>query len=145
MFTRNRDDAPLREAGDDSSTPYNPFGAAPSGSSTVPPSTTNPGSLQLEQANQLAVRSIDVGAGIINDLGVQREQLTATRSTLQGTRGVLGSAKRTITTMLRRAKFDHCVKKATIFCLIFTILLLITMKWIVPRSLPAAPPSPPPG
>ncbi len=123
--------------GDASSNPFYEMGG---GSAQANPMTAD---AQLAQANSTALRTMDVGAVILNDLNTQREQLVHARSTLDGARDALGRGQQLIRTMLARAKFNRAVKKA-VLCLLVTAIIVILIARFAPRIADPPPPPPPP-
>ena len=113
--------------------------------SVVPPAPADTSNVQLANANMNAVRSIDVGAGILSELGTQREQLVAARSALNENERTLGRGRRLISTMLLRAKYRTALK-VTVICLQVTLIIVLLVAKYAPvgEAAPTPPPLPPP-
>lgn len=106
------------------------------------PLSIQAGPSDLARTNALAVTTIDVGAGILSELGTQREQIQAARSTQEEMREALAKSSTLIKGMFRRAAANKLLLKGVIAALLLAIFALILVKW-GPKGLPPASPMPP--
>ena len=86
-------------------------------------------SSSLADAQRTAAQTMDVGAGILTQLGTQREQLLSARSTMQGTNEQLAQSKQLIREMFRRATTKKILVWMLITGLIGAILLVLVSKF----------------
>ncbi|WFD15657.1 t-SNARE VTI1 [Malassezia arunalokei] len=86
------------------------------------------GSERLARSTRLALETEDVGAGILQDLQRQREQIEHSRDTLHGADAHIDRSSRTLQHMIRRAKQQKLVTTSIIVVLVLLILLILYAK-----------------
>ncbi|WFD29410.1 t-SNARE VTI1 [Malassezia sp. CBS 17886] len=86
------------------------------------------GTERLTASTRLALQTEDVGAGILNDLQSQREQIEHSRDTLHGAGAYVDRSSRTLSQMIRRARQQKVVTAAIIVVLVLLILLILYAK-----------------
>ncbi|KAF9581724.1 hypothetical protein BGW38_001155 [Lunasporangiospora selenospora] len=85
-------------------------------------------SRRLQDSHKIALETEALGAGILTDLRVQREQIIHTRNTLLEADSNIDKASRTLKGMARRMATNKMITAAIIIVLVFLILFVLYRK-----------------
>ncbi|KAF9968731.1 hypothetical protein BGZ73_009158 [Actinomortierella ambigua] len=85
-------------------------------------------SRRLQDSHKIALETEALGAGILSDLRVQREQIIHTRNTLLEADSNIDKASRTLKGMARRMATNKLITAAIITLLVFLILFVLYRK-----------------
>ncbi|KAJ3810634.1 vesicle transport v-snare protein vti1 [Lentinula aff. lateritia] len=86
------------------------------------------GTKRLQDSQRLALETEDLGADILSNLRVQREQIENSRSTLEMANNSIARASNKLTSMIRRMYQQRFVTGAIIAILIFLIIIVVWSK-----------------
>ncbi|ANZ76505.1 BA75_03410T0 [Komagataella pastoris] len=84
---------------------------------------------RLRETSRIALETEDIGAGILNDLRSQREQIVNSRNTLLQADGYVDRSIQTLRTMTRRMATNKIISYAIIGVLIVLIALVLVSKF----------------
>ncbi|KAI0462626.1 hypothetical protein LJB42_004122 [Komagataella kurtzmanii] len=84
---------------------------------------------RLRETSRIALETEDIGAGILNDLRSQREQIVNSRNTLLQADGYVDRSIQTLRTMTRRMATNKIISYAIIGVLIILIALVLVSKF----------------
>ncbi|KAJ2360555.1 Vesicle transport V-snare protein, partial [Coemansia sp. RSA 2607] len=86
------------------------------------------GTRRLQDSHRIAIETEAVGAGILQDLRAQREQIVSTRNTLMEADSHIDRSQRTLRTMTRRLMANKMITTGIIVVGVALVLLVLYIK-----------------
>ncbi|KAJ2777002.1 Vesicle transport V-snare protein [Coemansia interrupta] len=88
------------------------------------------GTRRLQESHRIAIETEAVGAGILQDLRAQREQIVSTRNTLMEADAHIDRSQRTLRTMTRRLMANKMITTGIVVVGVALVLLILYVKLV---------------